>query len=124
MIKSLQNKCWRCTRTKIDKDHLHVSNLLQSGHQSHGLTGAWRTAKQEWTLFLEPAAKDFLVTSSVNSGDNLVSVGGSRGVQVDGGDLFGPKMPSLIVEANLVVDHVGATGNHGRFNVGEVSDLI
>jgi hypothetical protein len=32
VIEGLQDKTWRSLGTEVDKDHLHVSDHLQSGH--------------------------------------------------------------------------------------------
>jgi len=62
-------------RGEVDEDHLHICELLQSGHQGHCLARARRSAQKEWSLLAEPGAQDFLVSVCVDGRNDDVGIG-------------------------------------------------
>lgn len=74
VVELLHDQLWPCRRGEVDENHLHLWQLLQRRHKSHGLTRSWWSAEQEGPVLAEPAAKYLLMSTSIYCIDNSVGI--------------------------------------------------
>lgn len=103
LVEGFQDEVRPRRRGEVDEDHFHVGEHLQGGHERHGLSRAWRTTKQEWSVLAEPATEHLLMTSRVDRVDDSARISDFARIDLNGRHSLLPQVPLLIFDADFVV---------------------